>query len=91
MRKYRGALWGMGLLSPLDVAPLAAYCQSFRIWREAIEALDHAPPRDKPALHQVARNAAADAVKFYMPLRHVALLAAVRRHQQAAWAGEQVC
>jgi P27 family predicted phage terminase small subunit len=33
-------LWAIGLLSCLDVAPLAAYCASYAMWRTASEELD---------------------------------------------------
>jgi phage terminase small subunit len=44
--------------------PLSAYCQSYKNWRDAIEAIEQASPSDQPTLMQIARNAANDAVKF---------------------------
>jgi P27 family predicted phage terminase small subunit len=70
----------MGLLSPLDVMPLAAYCTAYQHWREAEEALAQLAERDpatrgllirsttgEPRLNPLLRAAAtcaADMVRF---------------------------
>jgi P27 family predicted phage terminase small subunit len=68
-----------GLLTPLDVAPLAAYCVSFAHWRQAEELLQQLAAVDEKArgllikgskgqarsnpLVQIAREAAADMIR----------------------------
>jgi P27 family predicted phage terminase small subunit len=70
----------LGLLSTVDVACLAAYCQSYALWREASEALARMAAHDEHThalliktvdgnprrnpLIKVARDAAADMVRF---------------------------
>jgi P27 family predicted phage terminase small subunit len=57
-------LWRMGLLSPLDSAALSAYCWSFKVWREANEAIEQVSPRDRAALVQIGRTACADMIRY---------------------------
>lgn len=69
-----------GLLSALDAMPLAAYCEAFKRWRTATEAIDQVEALD-PVMHgllvrgsegqarvnplaKIAAEAAADMVKF---------------------------
>lgn len=48
----------LGLLTVLDVAPLAAYCQSFAMWRTAGEAFNAAgEDKENPLLTSVYRAA----------------------------------
>jgi P27 family predicted phage terminase small subunit len=63
-------LWAIGLLSILDVAPLAAYCASYAMWRSAPEQLDslivttdEGDLRRHPLIKVVA-DAASDMVRF---------------------------
>jgi P27 family predicted phage terminase small subunit len=66
-------LWALGLLSVLDTACLAAYCQTYSRWREAEKALAHdgglliktqdGNPRRNP-LVKISADAAADMVRF---------------------------
>jgi len=68
-------LWALGLLSVLDTACLAAYCQTYSRWREAEEALagdcdgglliktQDGNPRRNP-LVKISADAAADMVRF---------------------------
>jgi P27 family predicted phage terminase small subunit len=66
-------LHALGLLTVLDVAPLAAYCTAYGRWRTALEVLGRAGdggliqtdtgPKPHP-LVGVARNAAADMLRF---------------------------
>ena len=66
-------LWALGLLSVLDTACLAAYCQTYSRWREAEKALAHdggllIKTQDGNArrypLVKIAADAAADMVRF---------------------------
>jgi P27 family predicted phage terminase small subunit len=58
-------LWKLGLLTPFDHGPFAAYCGAFGLWRFATEALAENPARrDRAALARMARDAAAAVVKF---------------------------
>jgi P27 family predicted phage terminase small subunit len=66
-------LWTLGLLSVLDTACLAAYCQTYSRWRDAEEALacgggllikmQDGNPRRNP-LVKISADAAADMVRF---------------------------
>jgi P27 family predicted phage terminase small subunit len=66
----------LGLLSTIDTMPLAAYCQSYKIWREAVELLSAMAEHDqtthallikgakKNPLVAIAASAAADMVRY---------------------------
>jgi len=73
-------LWALGLLTVLDTACLAAYCYSYGVWRDAVEALARVADRDEQMrglliktqdgnarrnpLVKVAADAAADMVRY---------------------------
>jgi P27 family predicted phage terminase small subunit len=73
-------LYALGLLTALDVMPLAAYCQAYHHWRTAEEALARMAEKDPVTgallikstlgdpranpLIRVANNAAADMIRF---------------------------
>jgi P27 family predicted phage terminase small subunit len=56
---YRVApeLHRLGLLTILDIPALAAYCQAYRVWRTAVEALHEMAKRD-PVMHGLVVKAA---------------------------------
>jgi len=73
-------LWTLGLLTTLDVSPLAAYCHAYGTWREAAEALERVAACDEAMrglliktqdgnarrnpLIKIAADAAADMIRF---------------------------
>jgi len=63
-------LWAIGLLSILDVTPLAAYCASYALWRRASEELDSLTVDTRMGdlkrhpLIKVIADAASDMVRF---------------------------
>jgi P27 family predicted phage terminase small subunit len=64
-------LWTLGLLSVLDTACLAAYCQTYSRWREAEEALAGdcdggllITTQDGNPLVKISADAAADMERF---------------------------
>jgi P27 family predicted phage terminase small subunit len=63
-------LWAIGLLTVLDVAPLAAYCASYALWRQASEQLDSLTVETEKGelrrhpLIKVVADAASDMVAF---------------------------
>ena len=62
-------LWTLGLLSVLDTACLAAYCQTYSRWREAEKALAHdggllIKTQDGNPLVKISADAAAGMVRF---------------------------
>jgi P27 family predicted phage terminase small subunit len=70
-RRIAPELHWLGLLTVVDVAPFAAYCQAFAKWRQALESLEGTGllvtadgiTRAHP-LVLIARQAAADMLKF---------------------------
>jgi P27 family predicted phage terminase small subunit len=63
-RRIAPELHRLGLLSALDVTPLAAYCQAFATWCEATEAADRRAPDERRVLAGIARDAARDMVRY---------------------------
>jgi P27 family predicted phage terminase small subunit len=63
-------LWVIGLLSVLDIAPLAAYCASYAMWRRASEELDKLTIETKAGdlrrhpLIKVIADSASDMVRY---------------------------
>jgi P27 family predicted phage terminase small subunit len=53
-------LWQLGLLSPLDVSTLAAYCQAYKHWRTAEELLAGMAERDPATSALLVRRASGD-------------------------------
>ena len=76
--RVAGELHRLGLLTVLDVMPLAAYCESYKNWRRAVETMHAMAAPDtsgllvkradgNPApnpLIGIARKAAADMVRY---------------------------
>ena len=52
-------LYRLKLVTPLDIYPLAAYCESYRRWRVAVETLDEMAERDPVMRGQMTRRRAA--------------------------------
>jgi P27 family predicted phage terminase small subunit len=77
--------------------PLAAYCQSFGIWRAALEALAYDPglvgADDRPnPLIRIARDAARDMVRFssefgMTPAARTRLAGGIFEPSDTKWAG----
>jgi P27 family predicted phage terminase small subunit len=63
-RRIAPELYRLRLLTVLDVAPLAAYCESFKTWREATEVGASAEPEAKRLLDKIARDACKTMVRF---------------------------
>jgi P27 family predicted phage terminase small subunit len=81
--RIAGGLHRLGLLSQLDVMPLASYCVAYARWREAEELLAEMAARDQVTSGMLVKNQSGDA--RINPLAKISRLAAA---DMVRYAGE---
>jgi P27 family predicted phage terminase small subunit len=64
-RRIAPELHRLGLLTALDITPLAAYCQAFAVWCDAARAFaDGRTHEERTLLSRISREAGSDMVRY---------------------------